>query len=124
MTHWCCHLGADKGSGGGLKLDILKSGMPARVGKGPMCPIGDPKNTDAGYASEDVPTRRTARWAHRDATMILVAYRHGLRASEAADLRWDQVDFGTATLQGSPSTHMGRLSAVLIFSTTRPQKPQ
>src|SRR5271170_2109352 len=51
------------------------------------------------------------RWAHRDATMILVAYRHGLRASEAADLRWDQVDFGTAALhvrrvkQGSPSTH-------------------
>lgn len=33
------------------------------------------------------------RWAHRDATMILVAYRHGLRASEAADLRWDQVDY-------------------------------
>jgi type 1 fimbriae regulatory protein FimB/type 1 fimbriae regulatory protein FimE len=51
------------------------------------------------------------RWAHRDATMILVAYRHGLRASELTDLRWDQVDFGTATLhvrrvkQGSPSTH-------------------
>src|ERR1700692_837463 len=43
--------------------------------------------------------------------MILVAYRHGLRASETADLRWDQVDFGTATLhvrrvkQGNPSTH-------------------
>ena len=51
------------------------------------------------------------RWGHRDATMILVAYRHGLRASEAVDLRWDQVDFSTATLhirrvkQGSPSTH-------------------
>jgi integrase len=51
------------------------------------------------------------RGAHRDATMILVAYRHGLRASELTDLRWDQVDFGTATLhvrrvkQGSPSTH-------------------
>jgi len=51
------------------------------------------------------------RWAHRDATMILIAYRHGLRATEAADLRWDQVDFGTATLhvrrvkQGSASTH-------------------
>ena len=27
------------------------------------------------------------RWAHRDATMILVAFRHGLRATEAADLR-------------------------------------
>ncbi len=51
------------------------------------------------------------RWAHRDATMILVAYRHGLRASELTDLRWDQVEFATATLhvrrvkQGSPSTH-------------------
>jgi type 1 fimbriae regulatory protein FimB/type 1 fimbriae regulatory protein FimE len=54
---------------------------------------------------------RSNRWAHRDATMILVAYRHGLRASELTDLRWDQVDFRTATLhvrrvkQGSPSTH-------------------
>ena len=51
------------------------------------------------------------RWSHRDATMILVAYRHGLRASELTDLRWDQIDFATATLhvrrvkQGSPSTH-------------------
>jgi type 1 fimbriae regulatory protein FimB/type 1 fimbriae regulatory protein FimE len=51
------------------------------------------------------------RWGHRDATMILVAYRHGLRVSELTDLRWDQVDFRTATLhvrrakQGTPSTH-------------------
>jgi integrase len=51
------------------------------------------------------------RWGHRDATMILVAYRHGLRVSELVDLRWDQVDFRTATLhvrrvkQGTPSTH-------------------
>jgi type 1 fimbriae regulatory protein FimB/type 1 fimbriae regulatory protein FimE len=28
------------------------------------------------------------RWGHRDAAMILVAYRHGLRASELVDLRW------------------------------------
>ena len=51
------------------------------------------------------------RWSHRDAAMILVAYRHGLRASELVDLRWDQVEFATATLhvrrvkQGTPSTH-------------------
>jgi type 1 fimbriae regulatory protein FimB/type 1 fimbriae regulatory protein FimE len=51
------------------------------------------------------------RWSHRDATMMLVAYRHGLRASELTDLRWDQIDFATATLhvrrvkQGTPSTH-------------------
>ena len=51
------------------------------------------------------------RHGHRDATMILVAYRHGLRVSELVDLRWDQVDFRTATLHvrrlkaGTPSTH-------------------
>jgi site-specific recombinase XerD len=51
------------------------------------------------------------RHGHRDATMILVAYRHGLRVLELVDLRWDQVDFRTATLhvrrvkQGTPSTH-------------------
>jgi integrase len=51
------------------------------------------------------------RHGHRDATMILVAYRHGLRASELADLRWDQVEFTSAALhvrrakQGTPSTH-------------------
>jgi type 1 fimbriae regulatory protein FimB/type 1 fimbriae regulatory protein FimE len=54
---------------------------------------------------------RKNRWAHRDATMILMAFRHGLRSSELVDLRWDQVDFRTATLhvcrakQGTPSTH-------------------
>jgi type 1 fimbriae regulatory protein FimB/type 1 fimbriae regulatory protein FimE len=33
------------------------------------------------------------RWGHRDATAILVAYRHGLRASELVQLRWDDIDF-------------------------------
>jgi integrase len=51
------------------------------------------------------------RWGHRDATVILVAYRHGLRASELVDLRWDQIEFASGTLhvrrvkQGTPSTH-------------------
>ncbi len=54
---------------------------------------------------------KTNRYGRRDATMALVAYRHGLRASELVDLRWDQVDFTTATMhvrrvkQGTPSTH-------------------
>jgi type 1 fimbriae regulatory protein FimB/type 1 fimbriae regulatory protein FimE len=51
------------------------------------------------------------RYGHRDATMVLVAYRHGLRVSELVDLRWEQVDFRTAAMhvrrvkQGTPSTH-------------------
>ena len=39
---------------------------------------------------------RTGRYAHRDATLILIAYRHGLRAIEACDLEWSQVEFGRA----------------------------
>ena len=38
------------------------------------------------------------RHGHRDTTMILLAYRHGLRASELCDLRWDQCDFSTASI--------------------------
>src|ERR1035438_8047729 len=51
------------------------------------------------------------RYGHRDPTMILVAYRHGLRASEVCDLRWEQIDWNSATLHvrrvksGKPSTH-------------------
>jgi len=51
------------------------------------------------------------RHGHRDATMILIAFRHGLRASELVDLRWDQVHFDSATLHvrrvkaGTPATH-------------------
>lgn len=36
--------------------------------------------------------RNRERYGHRDATMILIAYRHGLRAGELCSLRWDQVD--------------------------------
>jgi integrase len=51
------------------------------------------------------------RWPHRDQTMILIAFRHGLRASELCDLQWTQVDFEAANLavtrakHGTPSTH-------------------
>jgi integrase len=35
---------------------------------------------------------------HRDATMILVCFRHGLRASEICELQWSDVAFESATL--------------------------
>jgi len=37
--------------------------------------------------------KRERRYSLRDATMILVAFRHGLRVSELCMLTWDQIDF-------------------------------
>ena len=54
---------------------------------------------------------RKMRHGHRDATMLLIAYRHGFRASEICDLRWDQIDLDQARLhvkrvkRGMPSVH-------------------
>jgi len=55
--------------------------------------------------------RKASRYGHRDATMVLIAYRHGLRASELCDLRWHQVELATGRLhvrrtkRGTPSVH-------------------
>lgn len=56
-----------------------------------------PKNADlrrrGEYLTEhEIEALMAAAWqnrrGHRDATTILVAFRHGLRAAEATDLRW------------------------------------
>jgi type 1 fimbriae regulatory protein FimB/type 1 fimbriae regulatory protein FimE len=78
-----------------------------------------PKNADIRtreYLTEREVERLIAgcadnRWPQRDQTMILLAFRHGLRASELCDLQWTQIDFEAATLavtrvkNGTPATH-------------------
>jgi len=55
--------------------------------------------------------RKLGRHGHRDRTLILVMYRHGLRVSELVALRWDQVDLDAGLIHvnrrknGTPSTH-------------------
>lgn len=51
------------------------------------------------------------RYGPRDATLVLLAYRHGLRVSELISLRWEQIDLKAGLLHvhrlknGTPSTH-------------------
>jgi integrase len=51
------------------------------------------------------------RWGHRDATAILIAYRHGLRASELVTLRWSDIELQTGRMHvrrakgGTASVH-------------------
>jgi integrase len=72
--------------------------------------------------------RKRGRYGHRDATMILVAYRHGLRAGELCSLRWDQVDLGRGLLHvrrtknGTPSVHP--MGGVEIRSLRRLEREQ
>jgi integrase len=55
--------------------------------------------------------RESGRYGHRDATMILLAFRHGLRAFELCDLQWHQVELAAGRLHvrrvksGTPSVH-------------------
>ena len=52
----------------------------------------------AGEVEKLVAAVKGKRNGHRDATMILVGFRHGLRISELAYLKWDAVDFKQAVL--------------------------
>jgi len=70
-----------------------------------------PRAIDGGEVEGLVEAAKTNRYGHRDATRIVIAFRHGRRAAELCDLRWDQVEFGAAVLHvhrvknGTPSTH-------------------
>ena len=51
---------------------------------------------------------RENRWGHRDATAILLAYRHGLRASELVALRWDDINLQPAGRKAARAPLLGR----------------
>jgi integrase len=73
-----------------------------------MCASGSKCNSSALEAAPRLSNRKEIeklidaagdnRWGHRDATAILIAYRHGLRASELVSLRWDDIDFTAGKL--------------------------
>lgn len=74
--------------------------------------------------------RRGGRYGQRDATLILIGYRHGLRAVEIADLEWSQIEFGrNATLHvrrvknGKPSAHPLRGDEIRALRELRRQFP-
>src|SRR5271169_3316429 len=46
-----------------------------------------------GEVAALIEAAKANRYGHRSATMILLAFRHGLRVAELCDLRWEQVEF-------------------------------
>ena len=64
-------------------------------------PPGKPKNKDVRSREHLTPhevekvmvaAKNTGRYGHRDATMMLLSYRHGLRISELLALQWSHID--------------------------------
>src|SRR5215475_2060059 len=74
--------------------------------------------------------RKYGRYGHRDATMILVAYRHGLRASEVCDLQWHQIELSEGRLHvhrvknGIPSVHPIRGDEMRALRKLRREYPK
>jgi site-specific recombinase XerD len=69
---------------------------------------------------------KLGRWGHRDSTLILVAYRHGLRAKEICELEWSQVEFGRSAClhvrrakNGKPSVHPIRGDELRMLTALR-----
>lgn len=98
------------------RAEILSFPQTSKTGKLPK----RQKNTDVRsreYLTEDEveslvkAARETGRHGHRDSTIILFAYRHGLRVAELVGLRWEQIDLPQGLLHvnrrknGTPSTH-------------------
>jgi site-specific recombinase XerD len=73
--------------------------------------------------------RKRSRYGHRDATMILVAYRHGLRASELCDLQWHQIELDQGRMHvrraknGTPSVHPIRGDEIRALRKLRRENP-
>jgi integrase len=96
----------------------LKLVTPASVNRTVVTPLRLPnkklrtrEHLDQREVERLIKAAGNNRHGHRDSSMVLIAFRHGLRASELLDLRWDQVDFAGAVLHvrrvknGTSSTH-------------------
>jgi type 1 fimbriae regulatory protein FimB/type 1 fimbriae regulatory protein FimE len=106
------------GSGGfSLQKSALRLGVPTPInGTVPPCRKPNSETRDREHLTEAEVERLMKaagknRYGHRDATMILIAFRHGLRPIEVCNLRWDSIDLAKARIHvnraknGEPSTH-------------------
>ena len=86
-------------------LHLVTDSAPPRVfGR---VPPRKPKNedrrprehlTEAEVAAIAKAARDRGRYGHRDYTMIMVCFRHGLRVGELVNLRWEQISLDEALM--------------------------
>jgi integrase len=69
-------------------LKVVESSVMRPVGRKPNAAYRSREHLTEREVERLVEAAKDNRWGHRDATMVLLAFRHGLRASELVDLRW------------------------------------
>ena len=98
------------------RAELLSFPQTSKTGKLPIRQNNKDVRTREYLTEQEVDmlmdaARKTGRHGHRDFTLILMAYRHGLRVSELVSLRWDQIDLKQGLLHvnrvknGTASTH-------------------
>ena len=100
--------------------EVVQLPQPSKMGKLVTAPPRRVKNlerrsrehlTSAEVDALMAGARQVGRHGHRDMTLIMLAYRHGLRVAELVALRWDQVDLQQGLVhinrlkRGTPATH-------------------
>ena len=92
-------------------LTLIAPATVNRTVRRPNAELRTREHLTAGEVEKLIDSASSNRQGQRDALMVLLAFRHGLRAGELVDLRWEQIDFATATLHvrgikhGTPATH-------------------
>ena len=92
-------------------LTLIAPSTVNRTVRRPNAELRTREHLTVGEAEQLIEVAASNRQGQRDALMVLLAFRHGLRAAEVCDLRWEQIDFSNATLHvrrikhGTPATH-------------------
>jgi type 1 fimbriae regulatory protein FimB/type 1 fimbriae regulatory protein FimE len=71
-----------------------RSTQKGKVGRLPNAALRQREYLTTKEVERLMKAARSGRYGHRDATMLLIAYRHGLRGQELCDLEWSQFEFG------------------------------
>jgi integrase len=91
--------------------DSENTTVPARRKRLPNAALRSREHLTPSEVEKLIEAAKGNRWGLRDSTMILMLYRHALRAQELCDLEWSTIDWEKSEIHirrvkcGRPSTH-------------------
>jgi integrase len=84
-------------------LKLIECTNMRPVGRKPNAAYRVREHLTEGEITRLLAALKANRHGHRDWLIGLLIYRHGLRVSEACDLRWDDIDLASAPFRSAGS---------------------